>query len=238
MTQFPLGRREPPDFDHVALYPLTTAPVPEGAPQPCELGCNWYTNFDQPRHDGKRYWIGLDSSFKVAANLGAIRGGHGIAIHSPKLSDLLSWWDFYNQGFEGTCVGFSESRVKTIMDRRRYEATWLYDQATLIDGFPGNEGDRSAGTSLRAGFEVLRTQGHKRIADGQVHLEDGITAYRWATSVDEVHATIQSPLADSLGAVALLNSWGRGYPHMVWMPDAILDRLLRENGEVGVVTDR
>ena len=41
-----------------------------------------------------------------------------------------------------------------------------------------------------------------------------------------------------LGAVPLLNSWGRGYPHVVWMPDAVFDRMIREDGEVALVTDR
>jgi hypothetical protein len=50
---------------------------------------------------------------------------------------------------------------------------------------------------------------------------------------------LQNSVGDRLGAVGLLNSWGRdGYPHVVWMPDATLDRLIREDGEVGLVVDR
>jgi hypothetical protein len=30
----------------------------------------------------------------------------------------------------------------------------------------------------------------------------------------------------------------RDYPHRTWMPDDILDRLIREEGEVGIPTDR
>jgi hypothetical protein len=38
--------------------------------------------------------------------------------------------------------------------------------------------------------------------------------------------------------VRILNSWGRGYPHRVWMPDETLQRLIDEDGEVALVTDR
>jgi hypothetical protein len=68
---------------------------------------------------------------------------------------------------------------------------------------------------------------------------EGIREYRWAKSVDEVHQVLQNGVGDRLGAVGILNSWGRdGYPHVVWMPDAALDRLIREDGEVGLVVDR
>jgi hypothetical protein len=39
--------------------------------------------------------------------------------------------------------------------------------------------------------------------------------------------------------VDIMNSWGRaGYPHLVRMPATVLDRLRREEGEIGLVTDR
>jgi hypothetical protein len=56
--------------------------------------------------------------------------------------------------------------------------------------------------------------------------------------VDEVHAALKNPTADKLGAVPLLNSWGSFYPHQVWVPDAVIQRLLDEDGECGVPTDR
>ena len=44
--------------------------------------------------------------------------------------------------------------------------------------------------------------------------------------------------ADELGAVPILNSWGRSYPHRTWMPDEVLDRLMQEEGEIAIPTDR
>jgi hypothetical protein len=65
-------------------------------------------------------------------------------------------------------------------------------------------------------------------------LQDGIKAFRWAKSVDDVHAVLANPAADEIGAVPLLNSWGTGYPRRVWMPDDVLDRLMQEDGEIAI----
>ena len=66
----------------------------------------------------------------------------------------------------------------------------------------------------------------------------GISAYRWAQTVDEVHGVLGNEKADQLGAVPVLNSWGDDYPERVWMPDDVLDRLMKEQGEIAIPTDR
>lgn len=225
------GRRPPTDWKHVETHPLTVATLPDG-PMPVVLGINWYDAFDYPTLDSKgRYWI-------RSSNLGSVLGGHAICVKPGTLTDPLAWWDFYNQGNEGACVGFSESRAKSLIDRTRYGGRWLYKEAQKIDEWPG---ENYEGTSVRAGLEIMRTRGHRRLINGVLQEErigDGIAAYRWATSVDEVHSILKMPLADSLGGVPLLNSWGRGYPHITWLPDAVLDRLLGEDGEAATFTDR
>jgi hypothetical protein len=224
------GRRTPTDWKHVERFPLTAATLPVG-PMPVILGINWYEAFDYPELRNSRYWI-RDS------NLGGVLGGHAICVKPAMLTDPLVWWDFYDQGYEGSCVGFSESRAKSLVDRTRYGGRWLYKEAQEIDEWPGEDYE---GTSVRAGLEVLRTRGHRRLINGVLQVErlgDGIAAYRWATSVDEIHSIIKMPLADSLGAVPLLNSWGRSYPHIVWLPDSVLERLLNEDGEAATFTDR
>jgi len=72
--------------------------------------------------------------------------------------------------------------------------------------------------------------------DLPVSASEGIDAYRWATSAVQVAQTLGTPDAEY---VTILNSWGRdGYPHRVRLPLGVLDRLIRENGEAGIVTDR
>lgn len=56
--------------------------------------------------------------------------------------------------------------------------------------------------------------------------------------MDDVHTVLDNDRADWLGAVPILNSWGTKWPRKVWLPDTVLDRLLREDGEAGVPADR
>lgn len=225
-----LGRREPTDWKHVDKYPLTADTTPT-VPTAVVLGVNWYSGFDTPVLAGGRYWI-------KRTDLGTIRGGHAVCIKPAYRTDPLGWWDFYNQGREGSCVGFACSRLSSLHNRTRYAARWLYQEAQKIDEWPGESYD---GTSVRAGFEMLRSRGHRTLLNnvtGEEKPAAGISEYRWATSVEQVHASIQMPLAITLGAIPLLNSWGRDYPHITWMPDEVLARLLAEDGEAGLVTDR
>lgn len=221
-----LGRVAPPDWEHVAKYALTADTIPT-KPTPAVFGINWYSNFDRPVKTSNRWWIGLGP-------LGQIRGGHAINAQSS-LSDLTAWWQFYNQGNTGECEGYSHSRMMTQLNRARYDAQWLYFEAQDLAGQPR---DPNAGTYGRVVLEVLRIQGLKTPAWSEPRLTQGISAYRWATSVDQVHAVLQNPMADKLGAIPLNNSWGPGFPHTVWLPDAVVARLLSEDGECGLVTDR
>src|SRR5262249_26468429 len=106
-----LGRREPRTWDHVDKYPLgALASAAQPTRVPVVLGINWYTNFDSPVKDGLTYWIGR-------GDLGTVRGGHAICARPWGVTDGAPWWDFYDQGSEGACVGFSASRMMTLLNR-------------------------------------------------------------------------------------------------------------------------
>lgn len=232
----PLGALFPEDRSYLDKYPLTAATVPSTA-HPGVLGIPWYSNFDFPKRDGLRYWIGR-------GNLGYVRGGHAICVQPGDSSalDMWLWWRFYDQRKEGACVGFSLSRALSLMNRSRYDANWLYKEAQLID--PWDETPPEEGTSVEAGCKILKSRGARRYdsTTGKFlpeNIKSGIGAYRWATSVDDIHAFLKHPTADKLGAVPLLNSWGTDYPRKVWLPDETLDRIVfQEEGECVVLTDR
>ena len=250
-----LGRRTPTDWNHYEKYPLTAETAP-AVPVPVAIGVHWYTNFDDPVEKNGRYWIGLDSK-----NLGSIRGGHCVCLEpgdqldgdgkvTRKLQDGTGWWEFYNQGREGACVGFGCSRMMSLLNRKRYDARWLWDWAKMTDEWgETNPGDDN-GTSVRAACGILKTKGHVTWDDSYAGRDfterdqeepasgEGIAAFRWARTVEEVHSVLKSPANDRAGAVRILNSWGRDYPHRVWMPDETLQRLIDEDGEVALVTDR
>lgn len=97
----------------------------------------------------------------------------------------------YDQGYEGACVGFASSWMMSFLNKKFYDARWLYFEAQKIDEWPGTNYE---GTSVRAGMDVLRHFGHKRIhgryPDLGVDILDGIQVNRWATTVDEIRTSI------------------------------------------------
>jgi hypothetical protein len=225
----PLGRRPPTDWQHVERYPLTAATAPS-KPTPVVIGVNWYVEFDEPQKDADgHYWIARD------AKLSKVRGGHCVCLKPRGAGDPDAWWDFYNQGQEGACVGFGISRLTSQLNRKEYDGFWLYHEAKKVDEFPGEDYE---GTSVRAGLDVLRKVGHSEVKDGKTlapSLAEGIAANRWARSIDDVLSALGY---DGLDYVDVLNSWGATYPHLTRMPATVLERLWKEDGEVGLVTDR
>lgn len=119
-----------------------------------------------------------------------------LTIPSPK-----DYQAFYDQGNEGACVGFGESILMSILNRRRYDALWLYHEAQLVDEW--KDTPPQSGTTLRAGFDVLRDKGHRRIFAGTTHapaLEEGIVAVnRWLTTTDQVRTAIADAMPVCLG---------------------------------------
>lgn len=226
----PLGREAPPDLTHLAAYPLTPVLGELTKPVPVAIGVNWYSNFDRPVYKNGRWWIGQTD------DLGYIRGGHEICLRPDSMTDLVPWWQFYDQGREGACVGFACSRMMTLLNRAKYDAPWLYHQAQAIDGWPLPH----EGTSGRAACEILRAKGHKTPKGAAPKPAQGISVYRWAQSVDEINACLQSPNHQKVGGVPFLNSWGaNGYPHITFMPFDVLNEIVfNEGGDAAVVTDR
>lgn len=219
-----LGRLKPDDWRHVERFPLSAlAEPPVGVP--VVLGLSWYVEFDEPERFGGRWWVARDGK------LSRVRGGHCICVKADE-TDPTSWWRLYDQGREGACVGFGGARMKSLLDRHAYDGEELYFATQKLGGYFGQEG-----AYVRDMLEVLRTRGAVRKGRAQPDASSLIGSYRWATSVDEVLAVLDLPLASRLGAIPLLNSWGVAYPHVTWMTCEVLDRLLGEDGEAGLVVD-
>jgi hypothetical protein len=217
-----LGRLTPPDFEHVSRFSLEQPP---DKPTPVVLGINWYTNFDHPQKDGSLWVIGR-------GDLGSIRGGHCVCLKDTE-HDYIVWWKFYDQGREGACTGFGTARALSLMRRTKYDGFWLYHEGQKHGGYFGEDG-----AYVRDVLWVAANVGPLRYGEQTPRPEDGISEYRWATSVEDIHASLKMPRADQLGMVPILNSWDGDYPHVVWMPDETLDRLLKEDGEAAIVVRR
>lgn len=230
--------------DHLEKYPLTAATLPSAA-TPVAAGFNWYSALDSPRlvtvpGYGERWVIGDGA-------LGSIRGGHAVCLRPWNVRDAWGWWAYYNQQKEGRCVEFSKLRVLSLLNRKRYDITsrWHYHTAQREDEWAGGSYPGAVpqyeGTSVRAGLEVLRKYGaipkpifRRPLSTPKPH--EGIAAYRWARNWQDVRTVLGVP--DDLPGVPLLNSWGKAYPREVLLIDRAGERLLAEDGEFGVVTDR
>lgn len=238
-----LDRRVPTDWTHVERWPLS-ALAAEDLPTkvPVALGVNWYQNFDVPVYRNGRWFIGEGS-------LGRVRGGHCVCLKPYGVVDNYSWWKFYNQGDEGACVGFGCTRMMTLLNRKRYNPWWLWDMAKPVDQWPDTNPGDSNGTSVSAACDILRNLGHVPWVTGYpwpglfsdrdklaASLPEGISTNRWATRADQVVAALGYPPDQT--HVLVLNSWGTSYPHGVWLPVETLDRLISEEGEAALVTDR
>jgi len=99
----------------------------------------------------------------------------------------------YDQGHTHGCVGYSSTWMMSLLNRRRYDPVWLWDEAKRVDPFADTRpGDRSE-TTVRAALDVLRDQGHLRIWGGRgfgPRHSDGIAENRWATTVDQVRTSL------------------------------------------------
>lgn len=245
-----LGRFIPDDWRHVEQFPITAlAQSRRPSRVPVVIGVNWYREMDDPVKDERsgEFFIVRGG----ASSLTAVRGGHCVCLEPGGEPDQVAWQQFYDQGKEGACVGFGWSRCMTILNRgQRYAARWLWDRAKETDEWPETNPGDNQGTSVRAAAEILVKKGHvdwqPTFADDDddaraaytPDVADGLKVFRWARSVAQVHEALGNPRADELGAVPLLNSWGEDYPHRVWLPDDVLERLIEEDGEIAIPTDR
>jgi hypothetical protein len=134
-------------------------------------------------------------------------------------------------------VGFGTARMLSHLNRVRYDARDIYYRARRIDEWPGEAYD---GTSVRAGLDVVREEGPRRVwrtHSSAPSLAHGIAANRWAASTADLMAALGHNEAVAL--VPFLNSWGVNYPRVVYVPVDVLDRLVFGlDGEAAVVTDR
>lgn len=220
---------------------------------------------------------------------------------------LPGWhWD-HDQGAEGSCVGHGVGMERAVtntaqnitsnipgLKTRWYDPIDIWNQAKMIDEWSDTNPGDDNGTSVHAGYDVCRTQGVRRVSkmvlssenvpepvgEQARDLADGVSANRWATTVDEMRTGLAAGLPIAIGvnwysnfdspsvvdndywigkgrigtirgghclclygasdkrqAFRVKNSWGRNYP-LVWLPYSVMTRLLKEQGEAALVTDR
>jgi len=247
----PLGRRTPPNFEHVALYPLSfllADPTHELVLPPAgterSLGLPWWWKKHNQGEEGA--CVGFGSSAMMS-----------ITNHYQRLKAT------------GQDITY------------RYAARWLYGEAQLADEWPETPPEEGTTVRASCDvLKVQGHRRVQNGVMGTVVAAHGIDAYRWARNVDEIRAAIYAGIAVTIGinwyqdfdlpdfhngewwigrgnlgvvrgghcvclfrmsdrrqAFRLMNSWGGEYPP-VWIAYDVMERLLAEFGEAVVVTDR
>lgn len=220
---------------------------------------------------------------------------------------LPAWHWTHDQGSEGSCVGHGTGMERAIantrqnrllailLPTRRYDTIDIWNQAKILDEWPDTNPGDSNGTSVHAGYDVCLKLGLCKVDSMELvggrpqpvgaqprSLAEGVSAVRWASTVDEMRAALKAAIPVTIGvnwytnfdrpvsvtgykwpfigqgnlgsirgghcvaifgasdkrqAFAVKNSWGAGYP-LVWLPYTTMSRLISEQGEVALVTDR
>lgn len=234
----PLGRREPPDFDHVEKYPLRALAAAPAKPTPVVMGTRWPAEFETPvlARDGS-WWVG------VGGLSGRSRGGHAYALEATKQRDSDANYRWHDQINEGICVSEGVVRAAALIFRRRFQPRPVYDLAQLRDPWPDTP--PAEGTSVSAGFDVWRTVGLVPAKLREEHWERAaevdparqpdpafrIRSNHWCLDGQEVLDALGIP---HRGWVTILNSWNGAYPHRVRTAVENIDQLIKWNGEAGV----
>jgi hypothetical protein len=246
-----LGRRTPPNFEHVSRYPLmslitdpTSSLYIPPYPRERSLGLPWWWKQHDQGQEGACVGFGCSAMSSITNRM-------------QRYANTGQWMTY------------------------RYANRWLYLEAQLVDPWgdtPPEEGtsvEAAAKTLRNQGHR--RVQSGKI---GPVMPEHGISAYRWAQNHDEIRAALWANLAVAIGvnwynaffapyqkddelwidippgnqvagghcvclyrmsdrrqAFRFMNSWGASYPP-VWIGYDTMDRLINEYGEAVVITDR
>jgi hypothetical protein len=258
-----------------------------------------------PSHQRQLDWIpALDRTHERKY---AYRDLEATTASVERVMMLPPWHWTHDQGREGSCVGhgtgmeravtnFRQNRLAKILSPvRRYDTIDIWNQAKIVDEWPDTNPGDDNGTSVHAGYDVCLNQGicnvdSMELVNGIPHpvnpqprdLANGVTAVRWATTVDEMRTALANATPVTIGinwytnfdnpvhvdpwkwpwigtgsfgsvrgghcvcvfgasdkrqAFVIKNSWGADYP-LVWMPYTAMQRLLTEDGEAAISTDR
>lgn len=133
-----------------------------------------------------------------------------------KVLKLPLWHWSHDQGYEGSCVGHGAAMERAIVNTAqrtalrylrktvRYDPLHIWNEAKKIDEWDDTNPGDSNGTSVRAAYDVLRTQGASRVEGMDMSATNvpfpvgpqppergsGIRSNKWATTVDEMRACI------------------------------------------------
>jgi hypothetical protein len=256
-----LGRRVPDNFDHVTKYPLSAIrPVAVAQVEKVLSLPYWHKSHDQGQE-------GSCVGHGWAMERGITNTRQNILSHLPwptvrRYNPIQIWnhakeidgWPDTNPGDDnGTSVHAGGDSLRTVGAQRvkSMQLTANVPRPVFPGGVPypvdliegivatrwavnvdeardaiANLGPVVIGINWYSNFDTPRPKGNEYwIGEGTLGTVRG------------GHCVCLYGASDKRQAFKLKNSWGQSYPE-VWLPYATLTRLLSENGEVALTTDR
>lgn len=254
----PLGRLEPTDFEHVDKYPYAlVAPATVAVAERALILPGWLASHDQGNEGScVGHGLVLERSITNAAQK-RLFGYPPFSRYDPIAvwngAKTIDEWPETNPGDDnGTSLraGYRWASdtglqpvssmqlvggVPTPVNAKAVDQIWgvaAYRWATTVDEA------RTAianGIPVTIGVNWYTSFDHPYRKSRSFWLPDAAKVP--IGSVRGGHCICLAGVSDKRQAFRLLNSWGRDYP-AVWLPYPTLQRLIAENGEVALVTDR
>lgn len=230
----PLGRIEPPNFEHVEARPLLGAAAPTLVERRLPYRRSWKRLYDQGREGA---CVGFASSEMMSVLNGPFYDAFWLYHEAQKRDHIAGAHEgtTVHAAMEVLCQEGHRRLTRGVPGPVKLEDGILSDQwATSIDeiraaisrGVPV-----TMGTNWYSNFDTPHL---KRIGTRgrEYHIGEGSLG-----NVRGGHSWCIVAASDRRQAFLTPNSWGLSYPS-VWIPYTTVQRLLRENGEAAVVVDR
>lgn len=247
----PLGRRIPEDFEHVAKYPLLTLladPTSELAIPPPgtekSLGLPWWWKTHDQGNEGACEGYGNSAMMSITNHYQRLKAtGQNITFrydcgwlyHEAQLID--EWSD--TPPAEGTS-GRASCEILRTRGHRRVQSG-VSGPENIANGIStyrwATEADEVraaifAGLAVAIGINWYRNFDNPTIVNNERWIGLGSLG-----AIRGGHCVCLYRMSDRRQAFMLMNSWGVDYAP-AWIPYTIFNRLMTEDGEAAVITDR
>jgi hypothetical protein len=237
-----LGRRIPPDFEHVARYALSAAelPIPPAGTEK-SLGLPWW--WKQHIQD-RNSCVGFGESAErsITNHYQRLREtGRDLTYRYNAdwlYDEALKVDEWPGEADEGTSLRAGYS-VLVMQGHRRVQrgVSGLPTYEHGVTTYRWAESVDDVRSAIYAGLAIaIGTNWYSKMDDPIAMGNEWFLPTGSLGAILGGHCTCLFRMSDRREAFGLMNSW-RDYP-WVWLPYALLERLLSELGEAGVVTDR
>jgi hypothetical protein len=260
--EHPLGRREPTDFEHVSKYPFSAVAPPTVANVERVLRLPWWHwSHDQGREGScVGHGVGLERAITNIAQAIVLQlakaGRRYDTIDLWNEAKKIDEWSDTNPGDDnGTSV---RAAYDICRDKGLCRVTFMRmgDDGVPVpyrpkprdkaEGVERNRWARSSDevrTAIAGGLPVAIGVNWYSDFDRPVSKPSPAGGTEMWIGEDDLgrvrggHCVCIYGASDQRQGFKVKNSWGREYP-LVWLPYATLQRLIDEDGEVAIVTDR